>query len=75
MNEAKEPEPEAITADDVAKIAKEVEKDEESKVPEKGEALGQYSGATLDGGDARMSKFARYNVLKQSISLILFILG
>jgi len=49
-----------MTAEDVSNICKEVEF-EEKKVETKEfvNTLGQYSGATLDGGEERLSKFAR----------------
>ncbi|CAG5094212.1 Oidioi.mRNA.OKI2018_I69.XSR.g13352.t1.cds [Oikopleura dioica] len=49
-------EPVRITADDVASMAKEAEKEELKKDIVN---MGQYTGATLEGGEARLNKFAR----------------
>ena len=47
---------------DVASMAQEAEKEELKKDIVN---MGQYTGATLEGGEARLSKFARF---KQSIN-------
>merc|ERR1712227_715365 len=61
-----EKEPEAISTEDVTNIAFDVQKQEQEKEYGKpggkmGEfmGLGQYTGATLEGGSARLDKFAR----------------
>jgi len=56
VEEVKPIEPVRITADDVASMAQEAEKEELKKDIVN---MGQYTGATLEGGEARLSKFAR----------------
>merc|ERR1712168_1390391 len=54
------PEPVKISADDVAAMATDALKQQEEKnLNELKSNLGQYTGATLDGGSARLDKFAR----------------
>ena len=58
------PPPEPVSAADVAKMAAEViEAEEQSSLNNMKSNLGQYTGATLDGGDARLDKFARCDML------------
>jgi len=58
--EKKGDEPVKISAEDVASMAsEELKKQEEAANASTGTNLGQYTGATLEGGDARLSKFAR----------------
>jgi len=56
VEEEKPMEPVRITADDVASMAKEAEKEE---LKQDICNMGQYTGAKLEGGEARLNKFAR----------------
>merc|ERR1712235_207712 len=55
-----EPEPVKISAADVANMATDALKEQEEKnLKDMKTNLGQYTGATLEGGSARLDKFAR----------------
>ena len=57
------PPPEPISAADVAAMASTaVEEAEQASLSQMKSDLGQYTGATLDGGTARLNKFARYSL-------------
>ena len=54
------PEPVKISAADVANMATDALKEQEEKnLKDLKTNLGQYTGATLEGGSARLDKFAR----------------
>ena len=54
------PEPVKISAADVANMATDALKEQEEKnLKDMKTNLGQYTGATLEGGSARLDKFAR----------------
>ena len=60
-----------MTAADVAEIANEVEKTQQKTIENNPTAaLGQYTGASLEGGDARLSKFARFELLFRNFAFI-----
>ena len=44
-----------------------VEQEEESNLKSMKTNLGQYTGATLEGGTARLDKFARYMIFMESL--------
>ena len=64
--DVKNPKNNQIKAADVAAMAgAAVEQEEESNLKSMKSNLGQYTGATLEGGTARLDKFARYDFLKK----------
>jgi len=69
VDQEKHIEPIRITADDVASMAQEAEKEE---LKQEIVHMGQYTGAKLEGGDARLNKFARLLGGKKKYSKGLF---